>query len=405
MGDIVELKIESPAHGGECIGRLDGKVILVSCAIPGERVRARILKSKKNLAWAKTVEVLSASPERISHIWPLAEKEGIGGVELGHVSLEGGMAWKKAVIADQTRRIGGSDAAAALKQLDMQIEPGASKGLHQRIRVEFEVNEQGQASMYRAGSHELVPIDSMPLANEQINALGLFGTDQWEFVPGDRIRVVASSADAPKIVANKNVWGPDGEPATPVVKYPLSGPVHPGGEDEVILRAMATDFWQAHVNAPHLLFSEVMEAVGEDPGRVIELFSGSGLFTVGLANRAQSLQTFEGGRSAVTSAQKNLRALGLQAQVVQARINAKTLANSQADTFVLDPPRAGAGRELIHAMATAGAKKIVHVACDVAAMARDASYYLAEGYSWTRAQAFDLFPYTHHVEQVSVFEK
>ena len=53
MGDIVELKIESPAHGGECIGRLDGKVILVSGAIPGERVRARILKSKKNLAWQR----------------------------------------------------------------------------------------------------------------------------------------------------------------------------------------------------------------------------------------------------------------------------------------------------------------------------------------------------------------
>ncbi|KWZ72135.1 MAG: TRAM domain-containing protein [Winkia neuii] len=405
MGEIVELNIESPAHGGECIGRLGGKVVLVSGAIPGETVKAEIYKSKKTLAWAKTIEVLHPAGERIAHIWPLAEKEGIGGVELGHVSLRGGLDWKRAVILDQTRRIGGGETAEALAGLGLEVKSGAETGLHQRIRVEFEVNEQGLASMYRAGSHELVPIDSMPLACEQINSLGLFGTNTWQFTPGDRVRVVASGSGETKVVVAGKAFDSDRQPASKTVHYPLTGYIFPNSPQQITLAAKATDFWQTHKNAPNILFGEVMAALGDDIGNTVELFAGSGLFSVGLATRASRLETFEGGTSATNSAKKNLTALGLNARVHQGRIGPKTLEGKRLDTVVLDPPRSGAGRKLVESIAATGANKVLHIACDIAALARDASYYLAQGYKWRRIRAFDLFPYTSHVEQVALFER
>lgn len=438
----VEITIERYADQGRCVGHVDGRVVFVRFALPGERVRVTLDEphDREDRFWTGEVtEVLDPSPDRVTPVWPLAgpvaDGGGVGGADLIHVSLPGQLAWKKAVIDDQMKRLGHIDTNVPVLRVPGDEEEG---GLHWRTRIELIADDEGHPSMRRRGSHTRVPIDDMPLASRHLLDVAR-RENVWStiFESGDQIRLAVpeprtgdvrpfdaeatadahrTDADAPdyavmvngRQVAGRRLLAEDVDVRLPGHVEPtrLSYCVDCGG------------FWQVHRLAPQQLVQEVIDLAarvigGARSACVWDLFSGSGLFTlplaVGLAPATRMLSV-EGAPNAVRNAQRNLRRYGLAR--VDARVGdvARTLRSvpsnlAHPDLVVLDPPRAGARAAVCRQVVAAAPRGIVYVACDPTSLARDTATLIAGGYRLADIRAYDIYPMTHHVETVALFVK
>jgi len=405
-GPLVALEVGAVAHGGHCVARHEGRVVFVRHALPGERVVARLTDAVPDAPFwrADAVEIEQASPDRVPSAWPAAGPGGVGGGELAHVSLDGQHRWKAAVVAEQLSRLARID-------LDVVVEaaPGDAerRGLGWRTRIELMTDRHGRAGMTRHRSHEVVPLESMPLATEAIAELGLFDYS-W---PADaRISVAApAGGDRPVIVVGGVPWGSRGPDTRANARSSVREEVDAAGES-YRYRVAADGFWQVHRAAPSLLVEAVLAALGDlDGARVLDLYSGSGLFTLPLARavgRHGAVIAIEGDPRAVRDARRNVhesRQVELQQGPVERVLAAESY--GQVDAVVLDPPRVGAGRRVITAIAERSPERVVYVGCDPAALARDIAYLAERGYGLEDLCALDLFPMTHHVECVAVFSR
>ena len=417
----MELTVGPVAHGGHCVARLEdeasdgrGRVVFVRHTLPGERVRARLTETGAGASFwrADAVDVLEASPDRVPSAWPEAGPGGVGGGELAHVALPAQRAWKAAVVAEQLRRL-------AKDERDVVVEaaPGddARGGLAWRTRIDLVADPSGRAGMLGHRSHTVHALDAMPLAVESIAELDLFGRS-W--APGSRIEVVAPSAsgaaDAPTVLVDGvvQVGGrPDTRPnARSTVREHLRL-----GTREYTYRVAADGFWQVHREAPGVLAGAVLDALGDvDGATVLDLYAGAGLFSLPLADAvgpSGEVVSVEGDARAVRDARRNVHDrpnVELHEGEVAAVLSGAVDADSDvvhADAVVLDPPRVGAGRKVVAAIAELRPERVVYVACDPAALARDVSYLAESGYALTGLRAFDLFPMTHHVECVAVLDR
>lgn len=173
----------------------------------------------------------------------------------------------------------------------------------------------------------------------------------------------------------------------------------------------ATGFWQAHRGAAHCYSDLVAGWAGLGSGeRAWDLYSGVGVFAAALAGQVGptgSVLAVESTRSAVadgTAALRDLPWLDLRAQRVEHWL-AEHASSAAPEVVVLDPPRAGAGKEVVTAVTTSGPSRIIHIGCDPAAFARDLSLYQSAGYHLAELRAFDAFPATHHVECLALLER
>jgi len=412
-GDVVELEVVAVAHGGHCVARLPddddggrGRVVFVRHTLPGERVRARLTEAAPEARYwrADAEEVLVASPDRVPAAWTEAGPGGVGGGELSHVALPAQRAWKAAVVAEQLSRLAGVE-----RDVVVEAAPGddARGGLAWRTRIELSVDAQGRAGMTRSRTHDVVPLASMPLAHEALDSLGLFAR-RWP--RGARLEAVAPSAGEPLVLVD-GVPFRGGKPDTrPNARTSVTELVRVGGTEHRY-RVAGRGFWQVHREAPGVLVAAVLEAAGDvDGARVLDLYSGAGLLTVPLAHAVGSggsVLAVEGDARAVKDARRNVH--GLAHVTLEEGEVARTLVGSAgrlaADVVVLDPPRQGAGRTVAAAVAATGARRVVYVACDPAALARDVAYLEGHGYALGGVRAFDLFPMTHHVECVAVLDR
>jgi len=403
---LVGLEIGSVAHGGHCVARYDGRVVFVRHSLPGERVLARLTDAAPDAPFwrADAVEVIQASPDRVPSAWPAAGPDGVGGGELAHVSLDGQRRWKAVVVAEQLQRL-----ARIERDVVVEAAPGDAErgGLGWRTRIELVTDANGKAGMTRHRSHEVVPLTSMPLASEAIADLALFDRS-W---PADtRISVAApGSGDRPVILVGGAVWGSHGPDNRANARTSVREEVEAAGET-YRYRVAAEGFWQVHRSAPTVLVSAVMAALGDlDGGRVLDLYSGSGLFTAPLGRavgRSGSVIAIEGDPRAVRDARRNVhesRHVELRHGPVERVLAAEVV--GAVDAVVLDPARVGAGRRVIGQIAERAPERVVYVACDPAALARDLSYLAGHGYQLEDLRAFDLFPMTHHVECVAVLSR
>lgn len=389
------IDLTSVAHGGYAVGRHEGKVVFVEGGIPGERVDAELTREEKRFSYGRVVDVIDASNDRVSHVWPLAAESAVGGADLGHVSITGQRRWKADVITDALQRIGGGDVHRQVLNAAGAIEvQGFSDGTRgTRTRVSFIADAEGRPAMRKAGSHETVPLDGMPLALQEIEALGLFDGD-WQFVPGDPLKAVLPSDSAPVVVTPDGVWSAPGVPGDPRASETV---LSRAGEYRYELAAGG--FWQAHIDAPQVLLDAVVDGAAlTGTENVLELYSGAGLFTLPLAERAAHVTAIEGSRGAHADAIENTR--GMNVTHRRSGVNPQVV-DGQWDVVVLDPPREGARLKVSRAIAATGAERIVYVACDPAALARDLSA-LIPSYDVESFQAYDLFEHTHHIECVAV---
>ncbi|WP_157005751.1 class I SAM-dependent RNA methyltransferase [Agromyces laixinhei] len=410
-GPVIELEIERVAHGGVFVARHDGRVVFVADAIPGERVAARVSDQGKERFWrAETVEVLEASPDRREHVWSEASvdrapERRAGGAEFGHIRIERQRELKGEVLREALSRMAGLEVAVEVAPVDPALAPGASldDGTGWRTRMRLHVGADGRVGPYAARSHTIVPVASVPLAVPELAALSPLGD---RFPGASAIDLVAPSVGDPAIVMASVERMPRG--------------VRPTIEERVGDRTFRLDrdgFWQVHRGAAATLTRAVQELIDGDlfdpRAANHDLYGGVGLLAAAVGDRfgeTVRITTVESDARATEHAGANL-AEWLGARAVTARVDrylAELLSDGAAErarlrdaTIVLDPPRAGAGREVVERLAELRPRQLVYVACDPVAFARDVGLFRERGYELDALRAVDLFPNTHHVEAVA----
>jgi len=399
---VVELDVGPVAHGGHCVARSDGRVVFVRHALPGERVRAVVTEERKGFLRADAVEILAPSPHRVEPPCPFAGPDRCGGCDLQHADPTYQRELKAAVVREQLERMGGLD-PAAVAALGVTVQalpaiPGTAEGLGWRTRVQYTVDSTGRAGLLKHRSHEVVPIDRCRIAHAGVSSAPVLAQDWPE---QDVVEVVASAA------GETSVLGRRGRARLHVVSGP--DPVHERavGRDWAV---PATAFWQVHPAAADTLAAAVVElSAPRRSERVWDLYGGVGLFAAALAPHLDStgrLTVVEGDPVAAAAAQRLLRDL-TTVTVVRSDV-ARALANPRwrgVDLVVLDPPRAGAGLDVVASITARGPRAVVYVACDPAALARDVRAFGEHGYRLTELRGYDLFPMTHHVECVALLNR
>jgi tRNA/tmRNA/rRNA uracil-C5-methylase (TrmA/RlmC/RlmD family) len=422
------------------VARHQGRVVFVRHALPGEVVLARLTEAgEQHRFWrADAVEVLTASTDRVPVRCPVAGPGGCGGCDFQHVSTDGQRRLKATVITEQLDRLGGL-APDRLPGGPVLVEPvpGDDDGLGWRTRVRFAVDRNGRPGLRRHRSHDVVPIDDCPLCHPRVAQLQV-PARRWRGVTA--IEVVAPAGGPDRLV----VVEPDGERR--VEPPPLAGPTSLASrekrglhrltgrtwvQEQVLLdgavrtfRVTGAGFWQVHPGAAQTLLDAVLAAADPKPGeRALDLYSGTGLFTAGLAERVGVTGTVlavEADARAAADARRSLhdlsqvelehgrvdrvlRRLAAAGQDAPERQGQAERQDHPVDVVVLDPPRAGAGRAVIGLITALRPRVLVYVACDPAALGRDVATARAQGYELTGLRAFDVFPMTHHVECVAAF--
>jgi tRNA/tmRNA/rRNA uracil-C5-methylase (TrmA/RlmC/RlmD family) len=391
------------AHGGHCVARHEGRVVFVRHTLPGERVVVRVTEDRHpGFCRADAIEVLEASPARVERPCPYSGPGRCGGCDWQHVDPAEQRRLKAAVVREQFARLAG------LHDLVVTVEELPGGPLRWRSRARFAVDRSGAPGLRRHRSHDVVVLDDCPITVEPAAAAVLHR--RW---PG--AGAVDVSIDSTGAVTTTRL-DRRGQPTSSRV-------VRPGGElpEEPVSRAErraggrdweveGTGFWQVHPAAADALVAAVAGFADVRPGEtVLDLYAGAGLFGGALApaaGEAGRVVCVESDLGACAAADANLAGFP-QAEVWQGDVDAEGLTEllgelGSPDVVVLDPPRAGAGPAVSRLLAGSGARAVVYVACDPAALARDVAVFAAAGYHLAAVRAFDAFPMTGHVECVAL---
>ena len=369
------LDVGAPANGGSCVARHEGRVVFVRYALPGEQVLARVTSQRGSYWHADAVEVLRASPDRITSLCPVAGVDGAGCCDLAFVDPRAARELKGSVVANQLARLGDHpwDGVAGL------VGDGAPTGW--RTRVQLDVDTDGKAGLHRYHSDELVT----DLRCAQLPAGMLEGLDGPRWRPGDRLHVVLDDDGRRHVRCEAEIV--EGELKT----------VQRVGDR--VWRLPITAFWQSH-RAAAVQYSALVAdwLAGSRPRLAWDLYGGAGLFAAALVDAGGGrVITVDTARSASAAAKEALA--GLPVRVVSESVRRFLAGQTRgADVAVLDPPRAGAGREVIDLVAGADVGRVIHIGCEAAAFARDIGLYRSKGYRVQEIRVFDAFPLTHHVE-------
>lgn len=420
VGRLLTLTCTAPAAGGTFVARHGGRVVFVRGSAPAETVVARLaedpLEAAKARFWrAEAIEVLEESPDRVPSVWPEAGADGVGGAEWAHIALPA----QRRIATEVLQELLGRARVTSFPLEEVQVEPapGDQTGLGWRTRVRFAVDAEGRIGMRGWRSHDVRSVGKDPLSVPAIRALDLpshtapAGTEAIDVIGPSlgpaSIVLVGTSLD-PAALEIPETWG-----EADVSVHNARG-LHPVrgdgtvrervGEREFVVAA--TGFWQSHRLAAELLSKVVAADLDAQEGETIwDLYGGVGLFAARAAEAVGptgETVCVEGGKRASALAAQNL------ADLPSARPQTGDVAawirdqSTSPDRVVLDPPRAGAGIELMQELARRVRTRIVYVSCEPSTLARDLR--AAEGAGWRIAdlRAFDLFPHTHHIESVAM---
>lgn len=412
-GQIFDVAIEKPAAGGRMIGRVGGQVVLVAGAIPGEQVRARVERIGKGVAFAETVTVVDASSDR-------REPNGdplCGGCLFNYIAYPRQLEIKSQVIADAFARVGHLT-------LPGTVEVAASREDGYRMRARLHVRD-GRIGFFREGTHDVCdPRQTRQLLPATCDVLERMAAVLRVFGAANGLHAIelSENADATERVVHLDAARPidahlaerlhavEGLTPGPYVRDTLSF-----GSTSIALRRHVLAFFQGNRYLLHDLVASVIERV-PIASSVADLYAGAGLFAIASAVvRGANVIAVEGDRVAADDLFANASAAGGQLTTWQTAvenfITAMRVARKKAgdgplaETVIVDPPRTGMSREALGVVLQLAARRLIYVSCDVATLARDARRIVDAGYGITRADAFDLFPNTPHVETVVVFER
>ena len=390
IGDLIELTIEKVAHGGHFIARHDGAVIFVRHAIPGEKCTIEITSTGSSFNRADVVAVSEPSEFRVEPPCKHSHRAGCGGCDFQHISSAHQRTLKSHVITEQFSRI-------AKKEITVEVEE-VGQSLGWRTRAIATTNRNGKLGFYKSRSHSIAPVDNCLICVQGMN----FSEISSRELKGDvRVEISASNTGERSIALAPT----RGEEKARLTEGPAVLHEVVAGKT---LEVSHESFWQSHIKAPEVLTAAVLDFAQLQPGEhVLDLYGGVGLFTaaiIDVVGDSGHVDLIEGSKVATEDARRNFSAF--KNVTIATGDVAKLLPRvSAADVVVLDPPREGAGKDVIALITALKPRAIVYVACDPAALARDTAYLEDHSYSLASLRAFDLFPMTHHIECVALYER
>jgi 23S rRNA (uracil1939-C5)-methyltransferase len=418
-GAIVTLDIEKPTAGGRMLARHDGQVVLVAHAIPGERVRARIERAGKGVAFADMVEVIDASPDRReSTDWRC------GGNALAHVEYARQLRLKGEIIQDAFGRIGRMPLPAP------PVVVGSPEHGY-RMRARLHAGE-GRLGFYREGTHQLcdprqagqllpATLDWIEQAEALIGRHGLTGLAAVEIaenIDGDQrvchLDLRAGNEPSRFVALREGLRGLSAQPSDRADATVLAGTpsvvdvlqVGDGSPATAIrFRRDVRAFFQGNRFLLQRLVRHIVSLV--PPGPVVDLYAGVGLFGLALAaTGTESVTLVEGDPVSGADLRANAEPYLDRARVARVSVEGFLSApggRGTLPTCVLDPPRTGLSKEALAGLVALQPSRLIYVSCDVATLARDSRALVEAGYALQELIGFDLFPNTAHVETVCVF--
>jgi len=422
VGEILEVEIEKSVYRGLGLARRAGRVVFVRRGLPGERLRVRVESASPGYVRAVTLDVLQAGRARRAS--PCAFFEACGGCAYQGLEYPAQLALKQGVLLESLARAG----VPWTGPLPLHASP--EEGW--RMRAAFHVQTRGGAvclGLREEGAHRVVDLPRClqlsTAMNDAFRALArafaegpalarrVRDVELVESLDGSRLVAALdgelAAAEATTLVAladrvpQLTGWGAQLGRAADRRFLSLRGePYVESSVGGVRLRSHVRSFFQANRFLLEALCETVVGLVPRG-GRVLDLYAGVGLFALPLAQRADEVLAIEANPFAADDAEANAREAALSSVRVRRGDVLQALASCRAEPgerIVLDPPRTGAGPEVVEAIARREPAAVVYISCDPPTLGRDLKLFAAAGYQAERIELFDLFPDTFHLEAV-----
>ena len=453
-GDRVEISIDKVAYGGQGIARLNGLVIFVRGAIPGDRIMARVVKKRKDYAEAIMTKLLEPSSDRIQAPCPYSGY--CGGCQWQHLRYDRQLAYKKEHIKECMARIG------SLPEVLVHDTIPSEKRYGYRNKMEFSFsdrrwllpheyqNQKEKKGEFGLGLHvpgtfyKVINVDTCLLQHDEGNAIlqevkryvrdcgiPVYGLrshegfwrfltlrysvsfDEWmiNIITSEEkrehveplVEILCSRMDNIKTVIN-NINTRKAAIAVGEREVVLSGDGFI--RDRIgpfMFHISANSFFQTNTLGAETLYNKVVECAElEGSEMVLDLYSGTGTIPIFLSNKVESVMGMEIAESAILDAKRNCRMNGVSnCRFVLGDIR-ETLStmSPKPDVLVIDPPRAGMHKDVLSKVMEMGTERLVYVSCNPSTMARDMGIMIQD-YEVIEIQPVDMFPHTYHVEAVA----
>ena len=457
---IVDLEVTDMGSEGQGIGRIDGFTFFVKDGLPGDHIEARVLKVKKNYAFAKTERVVTPSPFRVVPPCSLARK--CGGCQIMELSYEKQLEYKEDKVKNNLIRIGGFD----MEYIDSITEPIVGmegNALHYRNKAQFPFgkNKEGKTvcGFYAGRTHDIIPVTDCKLGikeNEEILKCILAFMEKNHIEPydektgkgllrhvlirkgfatgevmvclvinGDKIPGIDALVDELKKLnvcsisysVNKNntnvimgdnyhtVYGKDTISDVMHVRKPDGGFKDCYSEEGIRFNISPLSFYQVNPVQVEKLYGIAIDYAGLTGNEEVwDLCCGIGTITLSMAGMAKKVHGIEIVSQAIDDAKENMKNNHIEnAEFICAPAEeylTKHEDEIKADVIVMDPPRKGMEEEALRVVVNTAPDRIVYVSCDSATLARDLKYLCENGYELKKVRACDMFGQTYHVETI-----
>lgn len=337
------------------LARSEGKVYFVPWALPGDEIDAKVEVEHANYSEASIVKITKKSSERVKA--PCQYFLNCGGCRLQHLDYDAQLRWKKVIVEDALSKI-------PKNKIECEDVLPSPKIWNYRNRIQVHHNRQGQWGFYESKSHHVIEIDECLIAEENLN---------------DQLRELKKIKAKGSQTAELSVKEQEG-------------------------------FTQVNTSQNEVLIAKILEFVQPTAESIIlDVYCGSGNFTIPLAAKAKKVIGLEKSRDALTEAQQKAAASKIGniqwRQGIASRLLYQCVQEEISfDAMVLDPPRRGL-EEALKFVVQLKIPLVVLVSCEPATFARDAAGLIAAGYQFEKIQPLDMFPHTPHVEVVGVFRR
>ncbi len=440
-----KVNIDALSHDFSGIARIDGQVVFVPFALPDEKCLIKIVKTRKNMAFGKLLKIIAPSSDRAEPFCPLFYK--CGGCSCQHMSYEAGIAHKKRIVQDALAKIAGCDIPVA-------DTIAALNPLHYRNKTSMPVGTEGAkpvAGFFYPRSHRIVPTNYCPIAKEESNKISaavLKWMEKYGIPPYNEeshtglirhiVSRVNSAGECMCIIVSRSGKIPHINELIKLLKSELPNTVSlvvnvqgergnrilgdscrvVYGESHIKEKLCGLEFFisplsffQINTQQTEKLYSAALNMAGDlSDKQVLDLYCGSGTISLTAAKHAKHVRGIEIVPEAIRFARINqehnkIANAEFFEGAVEKILPSWVEKDYKADLVILDPPRKGADKAALSAIAKSGAKKIVYISCYPATQARDIKILQENGYTPIKAVPVDMFCYTAGVESVVAMEK
>jgi 23S rRNA (uracil1939-C5)-methyltransferase len=431
MAMFIRVALEQMVYGGAALTRHQGKAVFVDGGIAGEEVEVEIREEKADYLIGTLSQILVPSPHRIEPRCSLFGQ--CGGCQWQHIEYAAQLKFKEYILTEQLRRIGGFENPKVLPIIPME-EPWRYR---QKARFGLRtVGEKVSLGFYKTGTRHPIELEDCPVLDSQIMTIYRRLRDDCRrsikpFVGFCTVEV-RSSFQAVQILVSRSMrvrqsFEPMGEAVKglPPVKgfhqrvlrrnAPLGymtffgDPLISYQIDGLSFQVQPTSFFQANREQAERMFTNSIELMEINGGRILDAYCGVGVLTLMAARFADEAVGVEIVPSAIEDARANARIN----QVTNVRFVEGLFQNlltrftgERWDGIILDPPREGvAGRKVLRQLARMGPDRILYVSCNPTTLARDCRRLCEHGYTLGLVQPVDMFPHTYHIEAIAFLEK